>query len=638
MATTLRSSTARPPPKAAAERVKLWPDAARVDGHGYVLLATNVEHTTAHGGGGEDEAVLHDSPDADTFTAGPDSAEMSGPGFTLAVNGFPTVYGYASDDGHTDTAILEDSDTAILEDLPGSEDRFRSWSTEAKMTGTGFFIRAKGFDHVVAGASDAVDVAELNDSTGVDLFEAYADRGTMTYAGGRTVQADGFRWLYALASDDGQTDTAHFYDTTADLGTSYATWFQGELDASKMYAGSVFFNRALGFDDVIATAGGGNDRARLYDSPGDDTFGAYADRATMSYGGGQTVRADDFRWLFAFASDDGQTDTARLYDTTADLGTSYATWFKGFNGVAKMYEASFYNRVDGFDEVIASAAEDDDTAKLFDSPGADALEAYADRGTMTYPDGTTVRADDFRWLLAYASDDGQFDTAEFYDTTADAGTSYATGFKADDDIARLYHDPVFYVQARAFDGVSATAVGADDTAKLYDSAFNDLYWSRPDHARMEYADGTYAEAFDFREMRGYSYYGSDRATLYDETSGGTSYAARFAGHATWTKLFHGDFFYSRTEGFAEVRAALSDGDDLAWLYDDPVRVDHLVVPFPGDVDHAAAKAKLWNDQRAIYVDDFHTLTATTTQSFVDDKHVDAAYEEDVNAEGQWAEA
>jgi len=615
---------------AAAERVKLWPDAARVDGHGYVLLATNVEHTTAHGGGGEDEAVLHDSPDADTFTAGPDSAEMSGPGFTLAVNGFPTVYGYASDDGHTDTAILED--------LPGSEDRFRSWSTEAKMTGTGFFIRAKGFDHVVAGASDAVDVAELNDSTGVDLFEAYADRGTMTYAGGRTVQADGFRWLYALASDDGQTDTAHFYDTTADLGTSYATWFQGELDASKMYAGSVFFNRALGFDDVIATAGGGNDRARLYDSPGDDTFGAYADRATMSYGGGQTVRADDFRWLFAFASDDGQTDTARLYDTTADLGTSYATWFKGFNGVAKMYEASFYNRVDGFDEVIASAAEDDDTAKLFDSPGADALEAYADRGTMTYPDGTTVRADDFRWLLAYASDDGQFDTAEFYDTTADAGTSYATGFKADDDIARLYHDPVFYVQARAFDGVSATAVGADDTAKLYDSAFNDLYWSRPDHARMEYADGTYAEAFDFREMRGYSYYGSDRATLYDETSGGTSYAARFAGHATWTKLFHGDFFYSRTEGFAEVRAALSDGDDLAWLYDDPVRVDHLVVPFPGDVDHAAAKAKLWNDQRAIYVDDFHTLTATTTQSFVDDKHVDAAYEEDVNAEGQWAEA
>jgi len=615
----------------AKETVELRPLEARFGGTGFSTSLSNVQTVSADGGGGADEADLYDSPNADTFTAGPDSAEMSGLGFTLTVNGFPTVYGHASDDGHTDTAIFDD--------LPGSEDRFRSWSTVAKMTGTGFLNRAKGFDQVVAGASDPADVAELNDSSGADALEAYADRGTMTYADGQTVQANAFRWLYAFASDDGQTDTARFYDTTADLGTSYATWFQGELDASKMYYGSVFFNRAKGFDQVIASAGGGNDKARLYDSPGDDALEAHADSATMSYAGGRTVRADDFRWLFAFASDDGQTDTAHLYDTTADLGTSYAAWFKGFHGVAKIYEgATFYNRVDDFDEVIASAVGGDDRAKLYDSSGADALEAYADQATMSYPDGTTVQADDFRWVLGYASDDGQVDTARFYDATVDLGTSYATWFKADDHIARLYADPVFYVQARDFDGVSATAVADDDTAKLYDSALDDAYWSRPDHSRMDYADGTFAEALDFRYMHGYSLHGTDTATLYDETSGGTSYAARFAGYPTWAKLFSGATFYSRTEGFAELRAATGGGDDLAWVYDDPSRVDHLIVPFLGDLDHAAAKAKLSNAQRAIYIDDFHTLTATTSQNFVDDKDVDPAYEDDVILDGNWAEA
>jgi len=180
-------------------------------------------------------------------------------------------------------------------------------------------------------------------------------------------------------------------------------------------------------------------------------------------------------------------------------------------------------------------------------------------------------------------------------------------------------------------------VGDDDTAKLYDAALDDVYWSRPDHSRMEYADGTYTEALDFRYVLGYSRWGSDTATLYDETSGGTSYAARFTANADWAKLFSGAFF-SRTEGFAEVRAATGGDDDLAWVEDDPARVDHLLVAFPGDVDHAAAKAKFWNDQRAIYIDDFHTLTATTSQAFVDDKDIDPAYEDDLILEGNWADA
>ncbi|MBL7134509.1 MAG: hypothetical protein ISS78_10460 [Phycisphaerae bacterium] len=242
----------------------------------------------------------------------------------------------------------------------------------------------------------------------------------------------------------------------------------------------------------------------------------------------------------------------------------------------------------------------------------------------------------FVWVLGYGSDDSQVDTAEFYDTTADLGTSYATQFNAENGYSELYEGTVFYVNAADFDQVSAAAVGDDDTAKLYDSALDDVYWSRPDHSRMEYADGTYVEALDFRYALAYSENGGDdTATLYDETAGSTSYAARFWGYATWSKLYSGTSFYSKTEGFAEVRAALRGDDDLAWVYDDPTRVDHLVVPFPGP---AAAKAQLWNDQRAIYIDDFYELTATTSQSFVDDKDIDPAYEDDVILVGDCAEA
>jgi len=377
--------------------------------------------------------------------------------------------------------------------------------------------------------------------------------------------------------------------------------------------------------------------AQLYDSSGPDVVEAHADRTTLTRSDGTVVRADDFRWLFAFASDDGATDTARLYDTTAHQGTSYATWFKGFNELSKMYGATFYNRVDGFDEVIASVAGGDDIAKLFDSPGPDELETFADRATMSYADGTAVQADDFRWVLAYGSDDGQVDTARFHDTTADLETSYATWFKADNTISRMYCEPVFYVHAKGFDGVMASAVGTDDTAKLFDSALDDVYWSRPDHSRMEYADGTYAEALDFRYVLSYSRNGSDTATFYDEMSGGTSYAARFVANADWAKLFDAAFF-SRTGGFTEVRVALGGDDDRAWLYDDPARVDHLVVPFPGDGDHDPAKAIFFNGQREIYVDDFLLLAVFTSEHYVDDESVDPAYSDEVFLYGYWGEA
>ena len=531
-------------------------------------------------------------------------------------------------------------DEAYLYDGDDTEDTFVATPEYAKIHGDGFDNRVLGFRRVTATSAAAgtlgtlaldVDVAELRDSTGADLLEATPESAKLKFEGldDYFVEAVGFHQVHAFASDDGQADTAVFEGQPGQKDR-----FRAWPTEAKMF-GLGFYNRAKGFDEVQASGADSVDVAQLYDSAGADAFDAYADGAAMSYEGGKVARADDFRWLFAYASDDGETDTARLYDTTADLGTSSAAWFKGFDHLSKMYGASFYNRVDDFDQVIASAVGGDDTTKLFDSSGPDVVDAYADQATMSYADGTTVRADDFRWVLAYGSDDGQADTARFYDTTADLGTSYPTWFKAQETISRMYSEPVFYVQAKGFDAVTASAQGDDDTAKLFDSALEDVYRSWSDCGRMEYAEGAIAEAVNFRYLLSYSRSGSDTATFYDETLGGTSHAARFVANADWAKLFSGTFF-SRTEGFAEVQAATSD-DDLVWLEADPTRVDHLLVPFPGDGDHAAAKAKLWTDRRSIYIDDFHTLTATTSEDSVDEKDVDPTYL-DVILEGHWIEA
>jgi hypothetical protein len=492
------------------EIVDLWPDRGVLAGEGHTVAVAHVEAITVHGGGGTDDvAKLHDSNGPDTLRIAPGSAVLSGAGYTLTASGFPSVLGYASADGHTDTAILDD--------LNGSEDLFRGWPTQVRMSGEGFFHRAMGFDEVHARASDAEDTAQLYDSAGADAFEAYADRGTMSYADGRTVEAAGFRWLLAYASDDGHCDTARLQDTTADLGISYATWFKAYEDTGKMYDVSGFYNRVRGFDEVIASAVGDDDTARLYDSPGADEFEAHADRGTMSYADGRTVEAAGFRWLLAYASDDGHGDTARLQDTTADLATSYATWFKADHHRGKMYDVSaFYSQVRDFDEVVAFAVGDDDTAKLYDSLGADGLEAYADRGTMSYADGRTVEAAGFRWLFAYASDDGRPDTARFYDTTADRAASHATRFIAAADFGKMYAASAFFNRAEGFDGVSASVAGDDDTASLVDSPRSDVYRSRPDHSRMDYDDGTFAEAIGFRDVCAFSATGGvDTAYLYD---------------------------------------------------------------------------------------------------------------------------
>jgi hypothetical protein len=150
---------------------------------------------------------------------------------------------------------------------------------------------------------------------------------------------------------------------------------------------------------------------------------------------------------------------------------------------------------------------------------------------------------------------------------------------------------------------------------------------------MTYEAGNTVQADNFRWMHGYSSEGGlDTAILHDQAVDGTPYATHFYGYDTWSRLFSDGYgFFSRVLGFAEVHAALTDGDDRVRFYDDPARVDHLVVSPSGEAD-------FYNDSRRIDVDAFLYVWATTSQDNVDDEHVDPAYSDRVILDGNWAEA
>ena len=418
------------------------------------------------------QVIVHGTDEADAFEF---NAAVSR---QVSVNG--VRYDFSSEDvasavfdgaGGVDTFTFHGAATAEWAKL---------WSDHGRFNGTDYTVTTDNIEFTTADGGGGSDVAQLYDSAGADALVAYSDRGTMTYENGGAVQVDHFRYVHAYASGDGRIDTALLHDTTADLGTSHATWLIGEEGASKMYdTGRGFFNRAKGFDRVVALATGGDDVAQLYDSAGANALVAHSDRAMMTYEDGGAVEADHFRYVHAYASDDGRIDTALLHDTTADLGTSHATWLIGEVGASKMYDTGrgFFNRAKGFDRVIASATGADDVAQLYDSALDDVYSSRPDWSKMDFGAGTSIQLVDFRYVHAY-SRAGGFDTATLSDETS-SGTSYASSFFGEAASSKLYSD-AFFSRAVEFEELRAALGGGDDQVRLYDDP------ARADHLQVPF--------------------------------------------------------------------------------------------------------------------------------------------------------
>ena len=106
------------------------------------------------------------------------------------------------------------------------------------------------------------------------------------------------------------------------------------------------FNRAKYFDEVVVFAGGGDDRAYLYDSPGGDTLVARPDGASF-YGPGFYYALREFEGVVATAS--GGNDTADFHGSTG------ADAFFASSVEAQMSGSGYFNRATGFGRVTRAA-------------------------------------------------------------------------------------------------------------------------------------------------------------------------------------------------------------------------------------------------------------------------------------------
>ena len=187
--------------------------------------------------------------------------------------------------------------------------------------------------------SGGSDTAAFFDSPGNDTFYAYADYNNSgqtlagmygSYAaipGGYTNSASGFGTNVAYSTNGG-SDVAAFFDAPgSNTFYAYADYNSSGKPLAGMYgtvSGGGYSNSASGFSTNIAYAtNGGNDTAVFFDSPGNDSFYAYADYSNSGqtlagmYGSGYTNSAKGFATMIGISSNGGS-DTASLFDSPGD--------------------------------------------------------------------------------------------------------------------------------------------------------------------------------------------------------------------------------------------------------------------------------------------------------------------------------
>lgn len=217
-------------------------------------IPAGTESVVFNGGGGQDTAFLRGSDGDDVFTAGPEGATLEGPGYSVTTQDVEINHGYGY--GGNDVATLTGSD---------GDDSFKADLMDdfAKMSGGGFYTRAKFFENVTGamGTGDD-DYARVWDSDGSDQMTASPADLTLTTSQ-FTVNVGAFDRLLAYSTYGG-ADTVNLYDSDGDdtmRARSHKTLFWGPG-----------FDMTLrGWEDVIAHSdNGGFDQAKLHDTLGDD--------------------------------------------------------------------------------------------------------------------------------------------------------------------------------------------------------------------------------------------------------------------------------------------------------------------------------------------------------------------------------
>ena len=362
------------------------------------------------------------------------------------------------------------------------------------------------------------------------------------------------------------------------------------------------------------------DTVKFYDSPGNDTYYAYADSggapSSGMYGSGYSNSAAGFGTNDGYAINGGS-DTAYFYDSTGN-DTYYA--YADYNNTGKpssgMYGSygtfgAYSDAANGFATTVASATNGgSDTAYLYGSPGNDTYYAYADYGTSGAPScgmygsfGTFGAYSDstsgFGTNIGTATSGGS-NTAYFLDSTNTA-TYYAyadynntaAGLPSSGMYGSYKNGANTVTYANAANGFTtnvglATAASHNDTAYLYHAPGSNTYYAYTDYNGAGSAAGMigsygggYANSVSGfgtnignEEVSG----GSDTAYLYD-SQGGAMFSASASNYGGKPSSgMNGSGTVNLALGFATNVGYAFKAGDTAYFYDSPGSNTFYVYP------------------------------------------------------------
>ncbi|MFH1268472.1 MAG: hypothetical protein ABIK89_22345, partial [Planctomycetota bacterium] len=256
-------------------------------------------------------------------------------------------------------------------------------------------------------------------------------------------------------------------------------------------------------------------------------------------------------------------------DTALLQGTSGPETFEFWPDHGELSGTGYAVAMTSVEAATANGGGGTDVALLHDSPGPDILDATPHDAKLRY-DGSQdhfAHAIGFRYVHGYAfTENGGADTASLADSAATRDR-----FVGKPGQSELY-GPAFYVRAKGFEQVAATATGPGDIATVYDSPAPDVFEATPDSATLKYngSEEHFVQATGFRYVHGYAFTengGADTASLADSATT----RDRFVGKPGQSELY-GPAFYVRAKGFEQVAATATAGGgyaDVAKLVDSP---------------------------------------------------------------------
>ncbi len=233
---------------AAVDLLAARPGDVTLVGTGYLARVTGFENLTAQGQGGDDVARLYDSAGDDTFEAQPHWGRMTSGNVVNTAENFRYVFGYATQNSATDSAVLRGSsgaDTFVGEGPVAG----RPTSGTLSGTGNGYYLRATGFDTVTAIGQGGSDTAILRDadSSSPDVLTSRPDLGwaQMQVASLYLNRVEGFRNIYGFSQRGSAQDEAYLYGTA---GADTLVAAPGDT----VLHGTHYSARVWGFEKVVA--------------------------------------------------------------------------------------------------------------------------------------------------------------------------------------------------------------------------------------------------------------------------------------------------------------------------------------------------------------------------------------------------